>query len=156
MKIWIDADAAPRDVKDIVFRAALRLELETTLVANQRMPVPTHNRFVSAVQVPGGPDAADQYIAEHASAGDVAITADIPLAAILVEKGVIALDPRGDLYTAENVRERLSIRDFMDSIRGANVETGGSAPFGERDKRAFAGALDRTLTAALGQRRKDA
>lgn len=152
MKIWVDADAAPRDAKEIVFRAALRLQLETTLVANQRMPVPAHNPHVKAVLVRGGPDVADQYIAEHAEAGDLAVTADIPLAAILVEKGVITLDPRGEQYDAENVRERLSIRDFMDSLRGANVETGGSAPYGEREKRAFAAALDRALAAALRRR----
>jgi uncharacterized protein len=103
--------------------------------------------------VSGGPDVADQHIADHAAAGDLAITADIPLAAILVEKGVRTLDPRGEEYTAETVRERLSIRDFMDSLRGANVETGGARPFGEREKKAFAAALDRTLTAALRGRR---
>lgn len=148
MKIWVDGDAAPRDVKDIVFRAAQRLRLDAILVANRRMAVPPHNPFVSAVIVQGGPDVADQYIADHAAAGDLAVTADIPLAATLVGKGVITLDPRGERYTAENVGERLSIRDFMDSLRGANVETGGAAPYGEREKRAFAGALDRALTAA--------
>jgi uncharacterized protein len=153
MKIWIDADAAPRDVKEIVFRAAQRLKLEAVLVANRRLAVPPHNPFVSAVVVSGGPDVADQHIADHAAAGDLAITADIPLAAILVEKGVRTLDPRGEEYTAETVRERLSIRDFMDSLRGANVETCGARPFGEREKKAFAAALDRTLTAALRGRR---
>jgi hypothetical protein len=98
--------------------------------------------------VNGGPDVADQHIAEHAATGDLAITADIPLAAILVERGVIALDPRGEQYTPDNVRERLSIRDFMDSLRGANVETGGARPYGEREKKAFAATLDRLLTAA--------
>lgn len=148
MRIWIDADAAPRDVKEIVFRAAQRLQLDTILVANQRMPVPPHNPFIRFVQVRGGPDVADQYIAENAVAGDLAITADIPLAAILVEKGVITIDPRGDQYTAENVRERLSIRDFMDSLRGANVDTGGTPQYGDREKRSFAAALDRVLTAS--------
>lgn len=148
MKIWIDADAAPRDVKDIVFRAARRLRLEAILVANRRMPVPLNNPFVSAVLVQGGPDVADEYIAEHAAPGDLAVTADIPLAATLVDRGVITLDPRGERYTAENIGERLSIREFMDSLRGANVETGGARPYGEREKRAFAGALDRALAAA--------
>lgn len=152
MKIWVDADAAPRPVKDIVFRAARRLQLEVTLVANQRMPVPANNAYVRAVQVQGGPDVADQYIADHAQAGDLAITADIPLAATLVEKGIVTLDPRGEVYTSDNVRERLSIRDFMDSLRGANIETGGAAAFGEREKKAFAGALDRAVTAARRKR----
>lgn len=151
-RIWIDADAAPRDVKEIVFRAAQRLELPTVLVANQRLPVPLGNVWVSAVCVPGGPDVADRHIADHAAAGDLAITADIPLAAILVANGIIVLDPRGEQYTAENVRERLSIRDFMESLRGSGVETGGAKPFGERDRRAFAAALDRVLTAALRRR----
>jgi len=148
MKIWVDADATPRDVKEILFRAAQRLQVPVVLVANQRLTVPAHNPYVTAVVVEGGPDVADGHIADHACAGDLAITADIPLAAILVEKGVIALDPRGERYSADNVRERLSIRDFMDSLRGANVETGGARPYGERDKRAFAAALDRALTAA--------
>lgn len=152
MKIWVDADAAPRDVKEILFRAAKRLELETVLVANQPLSTPRHNEHVTAVVVPGGPDVADRYIVEHADEGDLAITADIPLAADLVEKGVVVLDPRGEIYSAENVRERLSIRDFMDSLRGAGVETGGSRPYGKKEKQAFASALDRLLTAALRDR----
>jgi uncharacterized protein YaiI (UPF0178 family) len=148
MTIWIDADAAPRDVKDIILRAAKRLEIPTVLVANQRLSVPLNNPQVSTVWVQGGPDVADRYIAEHGAEGDVAITADIPLAAILVQKGLIVLDPRGEQYSAENVQERLSIRDFMDSLRGSGVETGGSKPFGAKDKQAFAAALDRVLAAA--------
>lgn len=158
MMIWIDADAAPRDVKEIVFRAALRLEIPTVLVANRRMSVPLNNPHVSAVLVQGGPDVADQHIAEQSVPGDVAVTADIPLAAVLVEKGLAVLDPRGELYTGENVRERLSVRDFMESLRGSGIETGGSKPYGARDRQAFAGALDRVLSAALrrGERgRKD-
>lgn len=153
MRIWIDADAAPRDVKEIVFRAAQRLQVEAVLVANQRLPVPPHNRYVAAVCVPGGPDVADRYIAEHAAAGDLAITADIPLAATLVEQGITVIDPRGEQYSEENVRERLSVRDFMESLRGAGVETGGARPYGEREKQAFAAALDRLLTAALRRAR---
>jgi uncharacterized protein len=99
------------------------------------------------VEVRGGPDVADQHIADHAAAGDIAITADIPLAAILVDKGLVVLDPRGEEYSAENVRERLSVRDFMDSLRGSGVETGGARPYGAREKQAFAAALDRSLTA---------
>lgn len=152
MKLWIDADAAPRDVKEIAFRSAKRLELETVLVANQRLQVPPGNTFVSAVRVEGGPDEADRYIAEHAEARDVAVTADIPLAAILVEKGVVVIDPRGEEYSPDNVGERLAVRDFMDGLRGAGVETGGARPYGAKDKQAFAGALDRILTRALRNR----
>ena len=148
MKIWIDADAAPRDVKEIVFRAARRLELSCVMVANQRLPAPLDNAFVTAVRVDGGPDVADAYIAANAIAGDVAVTADIPLAAILVDKDVLVLDPRGEVYSRENVRERLSIRDFMDSLRTTGVDPGGPQPYGTREKQAFAAALDRLLTAA--------
>ncbi len=150
MTIWVDADAAPRDVKEIVFRAAKRLEIETVLVSNQRLSVPLNNPHVSTVRVAGGPDVADRHIAEHASEEDIAITADIPLAAILVEKGLVVIDPRGEVYTEENVRHRLSIRDFMESLRDTGVDTGGPKPFGPREKREFAGALDRILTARRG------
>jgi uncharacterized protein YaiI (UPF0178 family) len=152
VKLWIDADAAPRDVKEIVFRAARRLEMQTVLVANQRMPVPPGNPFVTAVRVEGGPDVADLYIVEQAAPGDVAVTADIPLAAALVNKGVAVIDPRGDEFDAENVGERLAVRDFMDGLRGAGVETGGSRPYEPKDKQAFAGSLDRILTRALRRR----
>jgi uncharacterized protein len=148
MKLFIDADAAPRDVKEIVFRAAKRLEMETVLVANQRLQTPLDNAFVSAVRVAGGPDVADRYIAEAAEPGDVAVTADIPLASALVAKRVRVIDPRGEEYTAENIGERLTVRDFMDSLRGAGVETGGARPYGAREKQAFAAALDRVLSRA--------
>jgi uncharacterized protein YaiI (UPF0178 family) len=152
VKLWIDADAAPRDVKEISFRAARRLRLETVLVANQRLPVPPGNEFVRAVRVEGGPDVADRYIADAAAPGDVAVTADIPLAAILVEKRVWVIDPRGEEYSVENIGERLTVRDFMDSLRGTGVETGGAKPYGARDKQAFAGTLDRVLSRALRER----
>lgn len=152
MKIWVDADAAPRDVKEIVYRAAKRLELETILVANQRLYVPPGNPFLTAIRVEGGPDVADLHIVEHSDPGDVAVTADIPLAAALVEKGVQVIDPRGEEYTSENVGERLSIRNFMDELRGTGVETGGPAPYGNREKQAFASALDRVLTRSLRRR----
>ena len=148
MKLWLDADAAPRDVKEICYRASERLELETVLVANQRLTLPLGYRFLSAVRVDGGPDVADQYIAEHAARGDVAVTQDIPLAAILVPMGVIVLDPRGEEYTPEIIGERLSVRNFMDSLRSSGVETGGHAPYGAREKQAFANSLDRALTRA--------
>jgi uncharacterized protein YaiI (UPF0178 family) len=152
MTIWVDADAAPRDVKEIVVRAAKRLEFRTVFVANQRLSTPIDNPHVNTVWVQGGPDVADRHIAEHASEGDVAVTADIPLAAILVEKGLTVLDPRGEQYTEENVRERLSIRDFMESLRGSGVETGGAKPYGQREKQAFAAALDRVLATARRRR----
>jgi uncharacterized protein YaiI (UPF0178 family) len=148
MKIWIDADAAPRDVKEIVFRAARRLEIEAVLVANQWISTPINNPFIRAVRVAGGPDVADHHIAEHAEAGDVAVTADVPLAARLVEKQVIVIDVRGQEYSEENVGERLAVRDFMDGLRGAGIETSGPRPYNSKDKATFAAALDRALTRA--------
>ncbi len=139
----------PRGVKDIIFKAAKRLDLDALLVANRRLGTPVSNERVRAVTVPGGPDAADDYIAENAEPGDLAITADIPLAARLVEKGVVAIDPRGQEYTESTIGERLSIRDFMDQLRSTGVETGGPKPYSETDKRAFADAFDRTLTRML-------
>jgi uncharacterized protein len=150
--IWVDADAAPRDVKDIVCRAAARTGIRAVLVANRRLTGPLNNAQVSTVCVAGGTDEADRYIAERAVAGDVAVTADIPLAAQLVAKQVVVLDPRGELYDEDNVSERLSVRDFMESLRGSGVDTGGARPYGAREKQAFAGALDRVLTAALRRR----
>lgn len=149
MKLWIDADAAPLPVKEICFRASERLSLATVLVANQRLPIPPGYAHVSVVRVDGGPDVADLYIVEHAVAGDVAVTADIPLAALLVPKGVVVLDPRGEEYSTENIGERLSVRNFMDGLRVSGVETGGNAAYGARDRQAFANALDRALTRAL-------
>ena len=149
VKLWIDADATPRDVKEIVFRAAARLKLETVLVANQRVEVPSGHPTVSAVRVAGGPDVADRHIAEHADAGDVAITADVPLAAALVARRVTVIDPRGQEFSAENVGERLSVRDFMEGLRATGIETGGPRPYSARDKQTFASALDRVLTRAL-------
>jgi uncharacterized protein YaiI (UPF0178 family) len=152
MTLWIDADAAPRDVKDICIRASERLALATVLVANQRLQIPPGCRQLEAVRVDGGPDVADRYIVEHAVAGDVAVTADIPLAALLVAKGVAVLDPRGEEYTVESIGERLSVRNFMEGLRGAGIDTGGHAAFGSRERQAFANALDRTLTRAARRR----
>ena len=149
MRLWIDADAAPRDVKEIVFRTARRLRIETFVVANQRLSTPLDHPFVTMVRVEGGPDMADLYIADKAAAGDLAVTADIPLAARLVEKGVTVLDPRGEEYSEENVGERLAVRDFMDGLRGAGVETSGPRPYGPKDRQSFAAALDRVLTRRL-------
>ena len=149
MRLWLDADAAPRDVKEVCYRASERLKLETVLVANQRLQLPLGYVYLSAIRVDGGPDVADRYIAEHALSGDVAVTADIPLAALLVPNGVVVIDPRGEVYTTESIGERLSVRNFMDGLRGAGVETGGHAAYGAREKQAFANALDRALTRAL-------
>jgi uncharacterized protein len=149
MTLWIDADAAPRDVKEVCFRVSERLALATVLVANQRVQLPLGYANLSAVRVDGGPDVADRYIAEHAVTGDVAVTGDIPLAALLVPNGVIVIDPRGEEYTPESIGERLSVRNFMDGLRGAGVETGGHATYSARDKQAFANSLDRVLTRAL-------
>ena len=152
MKIWIDADAAPREVKELVFRAAKRLDLATILVANQRMQTPVGIPQVSAVVVEGGPDVADRYIADHAEAGDLVVTQDIPLAAILVPRQVTVLDVRGDEHTMETIGERLSIRDFMENLRTTGVTTGGPPPYDARAKQAFASALDRVLTRLLRPR----
>jgi uncharacterized protein len=152
IKLWLDADAAPREVKEVCFRASERLKLETVLVANQRVQLPPGYPHLTAIRVDGGPDVADLYIAEHAVEGDVAVTADIPLAALLVPKGVVVIDPRGEEYTADSIGERLSVRNFMDGLRGAGVETGGNAAYGPREKQAFANALDRALTRAIKRR----
>lgn len=146
MKIWVDADAAPRDVKELVFRSARRLQIETILVANQRLQTPPGNPLVRAVWVDGGADVADQYIAAHATAGDLVVTQDIPLAALLVPKQVVVLDPRGEEHTADTIGERLSVRDFMDQARMSGMVTGGPAPYDARARQAFAAALDRVLT----------
>ncbi len=153
MTIWIDADATPRDVKEIVFRAAKRLGIATVMVANQRLETPPGNPLVSAVRVDGGADVADDYIVAHSVAGDLVVTQDIPLAALLVPRRITVLDPRGDEHTEETIGERLSIRNLMESFRGAGVITGGPPPFDGRAKQAFAAALDRTLTRLGAQQR---
>lgn len=145
MKIWVDADACPKAIKDILVRAAGRVGVRTIFIANQPMRLP-ESEFVRKIQVPGGSDVADDKIVELLQSGDLVITADIPLAARVVDKGVVALDPRGDFYSKENIRERLSIRDFMDGLRSTGVETGGPASFKQKDSQAFANQLDRFLT----------
>ena len=151
LKIWIDADAAPKDVKELVCRTARRLNIETVLVANQRLQTPPGNPLVSAVWVDGGADVADQYIATHATAGDLVITQDIPLAALLVPNRVAVLDPRGEEHTPETIGERLSVRDFMEKARLAGAVTGGPPPYNARAKQAFAAALDRVLSRLMRQ-----
>ena len=148
MKIWVDADACPRVIKEIVFRASERLELPVCLVANTGM-AKHHSRLITSVVVADGFDAADDYIAEHAAPQDLVITADIPLAARIVEKGAVGLDPRGERYTEENVSERLSIRDMMQELRGAGMIQGGPGPFSTTDRRRFASSLDSLLTCMI-------
>jgi uncharacterized protein YaiI (UPF0178 family) len=149
VKIWIDADAAPREVKDVVFRAARRLKVETVLVANQSIAMPFSAPTVRMVTVAHGANEADNYIAENAEPPDLAITADIPLAAQLVEKGVAVIDPRGEEYHADNIASKLSKRNFMDSMRGAGADLGGGRPYGKGDKQACSSVFDRLLTRAL-------
>ncbi len=144
MQIWVDADACPSVVKEILYRAAERAQLHLVLVANQLMRTPP-SPWVRAVQVPRGPDVADKHIAEAVAAGDLVITADIPLAAIVVEKDAFALDPRGALYSRENVRELLDLRNFMETLRSTGVQTGGPPAFSQSDRQAFANQLDRFL-----------
>jgi uncharacterized protein YaiI (UPF0178 family) len=144
MKIWVDADACPKVIKEILYRAAERARIELVLVANQTLAMP-RSTFISSRTVAQGFDEADQAIIGWAEAGDLVVTADIPLAAAVVEKGVTAINPRGELYTRENVRQQLSMRDFMAELRGAGVQTGGPAVFNQRDRQAFANQLDRLL-----------
>jgi uncharacterized protein len=139
-------------VKELVFRAAKRLAIDAVLVANQRLQTPPGNPRVSAVWVDGGADVADEYIASHASAGDLVVTQDVPLAALLVPRDVTVLDPRGEEHTADTIGERLSVRDFMDQARLAGMVTGGPPPYDARARQVFAVALDRVLTRLLRPR----
>jgi uncharacterized protein YaiI (UPF0178 family) len=145
MQIWIDADACPRPVKELVFRASARRQLPVRLVANRQLSAPA-SPLISVVQVSAGSDVADGYIAQHVAAGDLVITADIPLAAQVVARGATALDPRGEVHTADTVGERLAVRDLMEELRWAGVATGGPAAYGAADRQRFAEALDRVLS----------
>jgi len=148
MKIWIDADACPRVIKEILFKASQRLGIPVCLVANKSMA--KHDTdLIESIVVADGFDIADDYIAEHAGPDDLVITADIPLAARIVAKGGVALDPRGELYTEENVGERLSIRDLMMELRSGGLVQGGPAQFNMTDRQKFASSLDRLLTRML-------
>jgi uncharacterized protein YaiI (UPF0178 family) len=149
MKIWVDADACPNVIKEILFRAAERRQIPMTLVANQLIRTPP-SRYISSLQVPAGFDMADEKIARHLQPGDLVITADIPLAAAVIERGGHALDPRGDFYTPDNIRERLTMRNFMDQLRSSGVETGGPSRLSHGDRQAFANQLDRFLTRHAG------
>ncbi len=144
MRIWVDADACPNAIREILVRAAERTHIPMTLIAGQAMQTP-RSRWVTAVTVATGPDAADDAIVNRMSAGDLVITADIPLAARAVEKGGTALNPRGEFYTVENIRERLAIRDLMANLRDSGAVSGGPPPLGNVERQAFANALDRHL-----------
>jgi len=144
LQLWVDADACPNVIKDILFRAAERRQVVCTLVANQFIPVP-RVAWLKSMQVPAGFDVADDRIVELIQLGDLAITADIPLAAKVVEKGAYALNPRGTFYTEENIRQRLSMRNLMEELRSSGVQVGGPAIFSQQDRMAFANALDRFL-----------
>ncbi|MGH8077388.1 MAG: YaiI/YqxD family protein [Lysobacter sp.] len=143
-QIWVDADACPGVIKDILFRAAERGQVAMTLVANHWLRTPP-SLLVRAVQVPAGLDVADTVIVQQLQPGDLVVTQDIPLAALVLDKGGIALNPRGELYTPDNMAEHLSMRNFMDELRGAGVQTGGPAPLHARDRQAFANQLDHWL-----------
>jgi len=148
LKIWVDADACPGVIKDILFRSAERTGLPMTLVANQSVRVPKRKN-ISFLLVRAGFDEADNEIVRLMSAGDLVITADIPLAADVINKGGLALNPRGELYSAENVRARLNMRDFMETLRSSGVNTGGPDALGPKDRQQFANQLDRLLTQYL-------
>jgi uncharacterized protein YaiI (UPF0178 family) len=142
--IWVDADACPSVIKDILFRAAERRQIPTVLVANKLLHTPP-SRFIRAIQVPAGFDVADAHIVEQVAPGDLVITADIPLASFVIERGAHALNPRGEMYSAENIRERLGMRNFMEELRGSGVDTGGPPAFSQSDRQAFANQIDRFL-----------
>jgi uncharacterized protein YaiI (UPF0178 family) len=144
MKIWIDADACPVVIKDILFRAAERTGTHLTLVANQPVSVP-RSRLIKSIQVASGYDAADNEIVKRVSSGDLVITSDIPLAAEIIDKKAIALSPRGELYTADNIKNRLTMRDFMDTLRSSGIDTGGPPPLTQADRKTFADQLDKFL-----------
>ena len=144
MKIWVDGDACPVVIKEILFRAAERTRVMVTLVANQPINIPK-SRFIKFVQVTQGFDVADNEIVNRLDSGDLVITSDIPLAADAIEKGATALSPRGELYTANNIKARLNMRDFMESLRSTGVETGGPSALSQSDRKLFADHLDKIL-----------
>ncbi|MBC6905409.1 YaiI/YqxD family protein [Saccharophagus sp. K07] len=151
MTIWVDADACPVAAKEILFRAAVRTETPVVLVANQYMRVPP-SPFIKSIQVVSGFDVADNEIAQNAQAGDLVVTSDIPLAAEVVAKQCVALNPRGELYTKENIRSRLNMRDFMETLRSSGIQTGGSPPYDQTDRQKFANQLDAYLARQKNKR----
>ncbi len=145
MKIWVDADACPAVIKEVLFRAAERTGVQLTLVANHPLRIP-RSHTIKFLQVAAGSDVADQEIVKRLSAGDLVITADIPLASEVIEKAGHALNPRGELYSADNIRGRLNMRDFMDNLRANGIDTGGPPPLSQRERQSFANNLDTLLT----------
>ncbi|MBV6271622.1 YaiI/YqxD family protein [Alcaligenaceae bacterium CGII-47] len=145
MQIWVDADACPAVIKEILFRAAKRWEIPVTLVANQMLRTPP-SPWIRAIQVPHGFDVADAHIVAHAQPKDLVITADIPLAADVLGKGALALNPRGDVYSADTIRERLATRDMLEELRSVGIDTGGPSTFSQSDRKAFGNALDSILS----------
>jgi uncharacterized protein YaiI (UPF0178 family) len=150
MKVWVDADACPVVIKDILFRAANRVPVQVTLVANQFLKVPK-SPHIAFIQVPSGFDIADNEIVKRAEAGDLVITSDIPLAAEAIEKGALALSPRGELFTSDNIRGRLNMRDFLDTMRSSGIDTGGPPALNQSDRQAFANHLDTILSKVKSQ-----
>lgn len=145
MKIWVDADACPVVIKDILFKAADKRAISTTFLANHSIRVPP-SRFINFMQVSSGFDVADDEIVKRVSQGDLVITSDIPLASDAISKGALALSPRGELFTIENIKSRLNIRDFMDTMRASGVQTGGPAALNQQDRQSFANHLDKIIT----------
>jgi len=150
MQIWIDADACPRSIKDILFRAANRVQVLTTLVANQPLKIPV-SPYIKTTLVPGGFDVADEHIIQQVQSGDLVVSADIPLVAEVIEKGAFALNPRGTFYTTDNINEALTMRNLKDELRGSGIETGGPPAFNNNDREAFANELDRFLSKYKGK-----
>ncbi|MFJ5367429.1 YaiI/YqxD family protein [Pectobacterium punjabense] len=144
MQIWVDADACPNVIKEVLFRAADRTQMQVTLVANQTIKVPP-SRFIRTLRVSAGFDVADNEIVRRVETGDLVITADIPLASEVIEKGGIALNPRGERYMPDTIRERLNMRDFMDTMRASGIQTGGPSTLNQRDRQQFANELDKWL-----------
>ncbi|BFM48316.1 YaiI/YqxD family protein [Marinomonas sp. THO17] len=144
MRLWVDADACPNVIKNILFRAAERVQIPCILVANQAVSIPP-SKWIERRVVSSGFDVADNYIVEEATAEDIVITADIPLASEIIDKGAVAINPRGELYTKENIRQRLNMRDFMEQMRSSGVQTGGPASFSQQDRMVFANTLDKLL-----------
>ena len=147
-KLWIDADACPREAKELVFKSAARLQINVHLVANAFMSIPI-SPLIHFVHVDQGADIADKYIVDHVAPNDLVITADIPLAAKVIEKNALVITPRGEVFDEENISERLSMRDFMSNLRDEGMQTGGPAPYGANDRQQFANCLNKILTQVL-------